>query len=177
MDNNLIKGGRIGAHFVSNIIVNNLALIDQIIDGVIVANGFTVDARHLTIASAGQSGFHVLSGGTGLLRNSILSHNALAVWSEGSASTSLNTNLSDANTNFQAGSVTAVNTIDGSALLKGDGYHINPTSAAVGVGLDGLSSVDIDGEARPWPAGTHPDLGADEISAGKFFIFLPTVIR
>lgn len=55
--------------------------------------------------------------------------------------------------------------------------HINPTSAAIGVGLDGLSSVDIDGEAQPWPAGTHPDLGADEISAGKFFIFLPTVMR
>ena len=44
----------------------------------------------------------------------------IAIWSEGSTSTSLNTNLFDTNTTFQTGSVTAVNTIAGSALFIGD---------------------------------------------------------
>lgn len=83
------------------------------------------------------------------------------------------TNLTDANTVFQTGAVTVMNTIDGPASFEEDGYHIQITSAAVGAGLDGLSIVDIDGDARPWPAGSWPDLGADEVSAGKFNVFLP----
>lgn len=177
LDDNLIKGGRIGADFVSNIAVSNLALIDQLFDGVIVEGGYHLDARHLTIARAGQSGLHLYSGGTGLLQNAILSHNALAVWAEGSGSIILNTNLSDSNTVFQLGAVTAINTIEGLAAFEADGYHIQPNSAAVGVGLKGLASMDIDGDARPWPASTQPDLGADEISAGFFRVFLPVLVR
>ena len=177
LDNNVIKGGQIGVDFASNMTVSNLAVIDQTLDGVIVETGYTVDARHLTIARAGRSGFHVYTGGTGLLKNSILSHNALAVWPEGSASTTLDTNLADANTVLHTGTVTIINMIDGSASFEADGYHIQPTSAAVGVGLDGLCMVDIDGDARPWPAGTRPDLGADEVSVGKFNVFLPLLKR
>lgn len=177
LDSNLIQGGQIGAHFVSNMTISNLALIDQATDGVIVENGFTVDARHLTIAGAGQSGLHVLSGGTGLLRNSILSHNALAVWAEGSGSIILDTNLSDANTVFQVGTVTATDTIEGLAKFVEDGYHIQNTSSAVSVGLRGLSSMDIDGDARAWPTDTQPDLGADEISAGFFRFYITLIIR
>jgi len=175
LDDNLIKGGVIGAHFISNMTVSNLALIDQAGDGVIVEGGFSFDGRHLTIAGAGQSGLHVL--GTALLRNSILSHNALAVWAEGSGSASLNSNLSDANTAFQVGPVTAINTITGPASFEPDGYHIKNDSAAVGKGINGLVSIDIDGDARPWPVGSKPDLGADEISIGIFYIYLPTLIR
>ncbi|HPR34513.1 MAG TPA: right-handed parallel beta-helix repeat-containing protein [Anaerolineaceae bacterium] len=177
LDRNLIKGGKIGAHFVSNMTISNLALIDQANDGVIVENGYTLDARHLTISGAGQSGLHVLSGGTGLLRNSILSHNALAAWAEGSGSISMDTNLSDANTAFQVGTVTATNTIEGPAEFKADGYHIQDNSSAVSEGLRGLSGVDIDGDARAWPAATKPDLGVDEISAGFLRVYIPFIVR
>lgn len=177
LDRNLIRGGQIGAHFVSNMTISNVALVDQGKDGVIVENGYTVDARHLTIAGAGQSALHVLSGGTGLLRNSILSHNALAVWAEGSGSINMNTNLSDANTVFKVGAVNAINTIVGLAKFKEDGFHIQNNSYAVSEGLRGLSGVDIDGDARAWPAGTQPDLGADEISVGFFRSYLPLTIR
>ena len=177
LDDNLIYGGVIGAHFISNMTVSNLALIDQSNDGVIVEGGFSFDGRHLTIADAGQSGLHVLSGGTGLLRNSILSHNALAVWAADGGSITLDTNLSDANTTFQVGAVTAMNTIEGLALFVPDGYHIQNKSAAVSMGLKGLASKDIDGDARAWPTGTQPDLGADEISVGYFRAYMPFLIR
>ncbi len=177
LDDNLIRGGGIGADFVSNITVRNLALIDQAYDGIIVESGYHFDGSHLTIARAGQSGLHLYSDATGLLQNSILSHNALAVWAEGGSSLSLDTNLSDANTVFQVGAVTAINTIDGLAAFEADGYHIQANSAAVSVGLKGLASIDIDGDERAWPAGTQPDLGADEISAGYFRSFIPLLSR
>ena len=177
LDDNLIRGGVIGADFVSNMTVSNLVLIDQADDGVIVESGFSFDGRHLTIARAGQSGLHVLSGGTALLRNSILSHNALAVWAVDGSTTSLDKNLSDANTAFQVGVVLATNTIEGQALFEADGYHIQTHSAAVSAGLKGLASKDVDGDARAWPAGTQPDLGADEISAGFFKGYMPFLVR
>jgi hypothetical protein len=178
-NNNLIKGGRIGAYLATNMTISNLAVIDQALDGVIVETGYSVEARHLTIARAGQNGFHVLTGGIGMLRNSILSHNARAVWVEGSGQATLGTNLADANPTFNGGTgtVTALNTINGVAEFKSDGYHIQNTSSAVGNGQIGLSVVDIDGEARPAPAGTLPDLGADEVPVGFWKVFLPLLIR
>ncbi len=172
VDGNLIKGGRVGAHFVSNMTVNNLAVIDQVLYGIMVETGYSVDARHLTIARAGQIGFY--TGGTSLLKNSILSHNALAVKAEGSGQASLDTNLADANTIFKSGTVSELHPINGSAAFEADGYHIQATSEAVGNGLPSLSVVDIDGNTRPSPLGSLPDLGADEISAGTSA--LPRVI-
>ncbi len=179
VDGNLIKGGRIGADFASNLTVSNLAVTDQVLDGVVVETGYSVDARHLTIARAGQSGFHVYTGGTGLLKNSILSQNALAVWAEGTGQASLDTNLADANTTFKGGmgTVTELNTINGSAAFEADGYHIQTISAAVGKGLAGLSVVDMDGDARPAPVGSLPDLGADEVPVGYYRIYLPLILR
>jgi hypothetical protein len=175
LNGNLIKGGRIGAYFVSDLTVSNLALIDQVLYGVYVDTGYNVDARHLTIARAGQIGFY--TAGTGLLKNSILSQNALAVKAEGSGSqATLDTNLSDGNTTFKSGNVTEVNTIIGSADFEADGYHIQTTSDAIWKGLTGLGVVtDIDGEARPLPIGSLPDLGADEVLTYR--IFLPLTVR
>lgn len=177
VNNNLIKGGRVGAFLGSNLTISNLALIDQALDGVVIPSGVTVEGRHLTIARAGQSGFHVQSGGTGLLKNSILSQNALAVWAESSAQASLNTNLSDANMAFKTGMVTEVDTIPGPAAFTVDGYHIQNTSAAVGRGLAGLIGVDIDGEARPAPANSRPELGVDELPLGRWWVLLPFIHR
>ena len=165
VDGNLIKGGRIGAYFVSNMTVSNLALIDQALYGVVVESGYSVDARHLTIARAGQIGFYTT--GTGLLKNSILSQNTLAVKTEGSGQATLDTNLADANTTFKNGAVMELNTVGGSTAFEADGYHIQTSSDAVGKGMVGLSvAMDIDGDARPSPAGGLPDLGADEVPVG-----------
>jgi hypothetical protein len=177
IDNNLIKGGRYGIYLATNLTVKNLAIIDQVLDGIYIETGYSVDARHLTIAGAGRNGFYVNTGGTGTLKNSILSHNALAVKTEGSGQANLNTNLTDANTTFKSGTVTELRTINGAAAFEADGYHIQSTSAAVGEGTAGLCAVDIDGNPRPSPTGSIPDLGADEIAAGKFKHFLPNIIR
>lgn len=176
-DSNLVLGGRYGADVASNISINNLALLNQQYDGLVVEAGNNVDARHLTIVNAAQSGVHVMTGGVCLLRNSILSQNAIGVWSEGSGQATLNTNLSDANSIFVSGNVTEESTIFAPAGFESDDYHIQITSKAVGVGLTGLTELDIDGEARPIPSDTHPDLGADEVQAGLYRMFLPMLIR
>jgi hypothetical protein len=157
--------------------VSNLAVTGQVLDGVYIETGYSVDAWHLTITQTGRSGFYVRPGGTGILKNSILSHNILAVWAEGSGQAVLDTNLADANTTFKSGAVTDQHTYTGAAVFEADGYHIQAASAAVGRALPGLCRLDIDGGSRPAPAGSYPDLGADEISAGRFSIFLPTLRR
>jgi len=54
-------------------------------------------------------------------------------------------------------------------------YHVGPGSAGAGRGTDVGVSSDIDGDARPAPAGTRPDLGADEVSQRR--VYLPLVLR
>jgi hypothetical protein len=177
IDNNLIQGCRNGVYLFSNLVIKNLAILDTVLDGVIIEAGASVDARHLTIARAGRSGFYVRSGGEGQLRNSVLSQNTLAVWAEGTGTANLDTNLSDANISFKSGTVTDLHTINGAAMFAVDGYHILSTSAAVGKGLTMLASSDIDGESRSWPACSLPDLGVDEIADGSYCVYIPALRR
>ena len=101
----------------------------------------------------------------------------MAVKTEGTGQATLDTNLSDANSTFTSGiGVTDTNTVVGAADLDASGYHIPSSSAAVGIGLAGLSAVDIDGEARPAPVGTLPDLGADEVTQAPVDTTPPTVV-
>jgi hypothetical protein len=53
-------------------------------------------------------------------------------------------------------------------------YHIGPGSAAIDRGVDAGVTTDIDGDARPAPPGTRPDLGADEVSQRR--VYLPLVL-
>jgi parallel beta-helix repeat protein len=57
---------------------------------------------------------------------------------------------------------------------RGD-YHIRPVSAAAGSGIDAGVSEDIDGEGRPAPGGSRPDIGADEVTQWR--ALLPLVLR
>jgi hypothetical protein len=177
IDNNLISGGQFGVYFGTSMTVRNLAIINPSLDGVGVDTGYTLDARHLTITNSGRTGFYVASGGIATLRNSILSHNNLAVKTDGSGAVQMDTNLSDGNTSFKSGTVTDVRTKTGAAVFEADGYHIQATSSAVGKGIAGLATTDIDGDTRPWLAGSIPDLGADEISASLFNLFIPMTKR
>jgi hypothetical protein len=54
-------------------------------------------------------------------------------------------------------------------------YHIGPDSAMAGQGLDVGINTDIDGDARPAPLGTHPDIGADEVA--QRHVYLPLLLR
>ncbi|MBN1815702.1 MAG: right-handed parallel beta-helix repeat-containing protein [Anaerolineae bacterium] len=67
------------------------------------------------------------------------------------------------------------NQYTGDPAFAADGYHIRAGSAAIDRGVDAGVTTDIDGEARPAPVGTRPDLGADEVS--QLRIYLPLVVR
>ena len=60
------------------------------------------------------------------------------------------------------GVLTETGHLEGPAAFAADGYHLTCDSVALQAGLDAGVSDDIDGEARPQPSGTMPDLGADE---------------
>jgi parallel beta-helix repeat protein len=53
-------------------------------------------------------------------------------------------------------------------------YHIG-AGAAINRGVDAGVTSDIDGDPRPAPTGTHPDLGADELN--QLSIYLPLIVR
>jgi len=57
----------------------------------------------------------------------------------------------------------------------GGDYHIGPGSAGAGWGTDAGVNSDIDGNSRPAPAGTAPDMGAYEVSQRR--VYLPVVLR
>ncbi|MGC8958597.1 MAG: right-handed parallel beta-helix repeat-containing protein [Chloroflexia bacterium] len=69
------------------------------------------------------------------------------------------------------GVLTETGHLEGPAAFAADGYHLTCGSVALQAGVDAGVSDDIDAEPRPQPAGTHPDLGADESPcevAGQF---------
>lgn len=125
-----------------------------------------LDAQHFTIARSGQ-GIQVDNGSVLSLNNSILAENGTGAATNGSGITWLNNTLWDRNTTASSGSGTLHDTtpFSGAAAFGPDGYHLTKYSSALekgaAVGLD----HDIDGETRPAPAGTLPDLGADEFTS------------
>ena len=56
-------------------------------------------------------------------------------------------------------------------------YHIGTCSPVSNVGVDAGIDVDIDGDPRPLPAGTRPDLGADEVEQHCLYLYLPLALR
>ncbi len=65
---------------------------------------------------------------------------------------------------------------DGAARRSAHGeLHIGDFSAAAGSGVDAGVTADIDGDPRPIPAGTLPDLGADEIRQHR--VYLPLLLK
>ena len=55
----------------------------------------------------------------------------------------------------------------GQAKFDLDGYHLTRSSNAISLGAVVGVTTDIDGDVRPLPAGTMPDLGADEFPLGQ----------
>ena len=52
-------------------------------------------------------------------------------------------------------------------------YHIGAASAGAGRGSDVDVAEDFDGDARPAPLNSFPDIGADEIAQGR--VYLPLI--
>ncbi len=151
----------------SQVILANTAAINNVGDGIYLAqSGAQATLLHTTLAG-NTSGVRTVNGSIAALTNTILSKNAVGVWTDTGSTVTLNHTLWDANTTATTGSGTVVNTnpSSGSAAFDPtDGYHLTLYSQALGKGQNAGISTDVDGGSRPQPIGSLPDLGADEFN-------------
>ncbi|MGD2105335.1 MAG: right-handed parallel beta-helix repeat-containing protein, partial [Anaerolineae bacterium] len=145
-------------------VLDNMVLVDNGVDGLRVESGNAPTMRHATIARNGD-GVHIVDGGAAVFTNTIVAGNGVGVRVVGGGSVTMAHTLWDANGQDVVGVVAETNRVEGSAGFDADGYHLTSGSAALERG--GVTGVldDIDGEARPQPPGTSPDLGADECTS------------
>ena len=145
--------------------LNNLALTDNRGVGISLYADSQLQAYHTTLAR-NQAGIEILdSGSLAILTNTILSANGtgVQVWN---GSLRLTQTLWDNNSiNSHVGpgaSFSESGHFVGQSAFAPDGYHLSASSLAVQKGLYTQVTDDIDGESRPQPSGSAPDLGADE---------------
>ncbi len=155
---------------VNNVLANNSGTAFEIY------NYHYADLIHNTIVDNGDNAVKGAYTATIILTNNIIAdHAASSVIAWAGATVSASNNLF---WNNGADPVTGTNAVlDNPLFVDPDGgdYHIGPASAAIGQGANAGVTTDIDGDPRPAPAGTRPDLGADEI--GQRRIYLPLVLR
>lgn len=153
----------------------NNAVMDNAGSGLRLTNGAQVEALHITLA---RNGVGLNVDGTAVLTNTILAVNNVGVYVSGSSSVTLAHTLWDNNTTLTDGMVNETGHFEGPAAFTADGYHLTAASEALQLGIDTNVHIDIDGEPRPLPASTAPDLGADECPSRRYYdIYLPVVIR
>ena len=148
---------------VNNVFLNNQAM------GVYIEPNARATLLHTTFAGGANYGVNpspaavfVKGGGTAVLTNTILSHLGKAIHVESGGAVTLTNTLWDGNGTDVVGTITETGHLDGLALFDTDGYHLTRYSAALARGVNAGVADDVDGETRPTPAGTGPDLGADE---------------
>jgi parallel beta-helix repeat protein len=114
---------------------------------------------------------------TAALTNTILVSQTVGIMVTAGNTVTLNGVLwySDTTNYGGPGVITVTHAITADPAFAADGYHLSAGSAAIDAGVDAGVTIDIDGDSRPAPAGTHPDLGADEIA--QRYIYLPLVLR
>jgi hypothetical protein len=171
LDGNRISatnGVGLGLSGFSQVVLANTAIFDNVSGGVnLNDSGAQLTLLHPTLARNKVYGLRAASGASATLTNAILAHNALAVRAESGGAVTINTALWDSNTAETAGSgtVSSLNRFDGAAAFDPvDDYHLTQYSEAAGKGQNAGLANDLDGSARPQPAGSSPDLGADEIN-------------
>jgi hypothetical protein len=142
---------------------------------------------HTTIARNGGgdgSGIYVTGGGseycTVALTNTILVSHTVGITVAAGNTATLESTLWHGNATDRAGAgvIEHANDCGGAPLFVDPAardYHLRPTSSAVDRGVDTGLTTDMDGDVRPAPPGTSPDLGADEV--GQRYIFLPLTLR
>jgi hypothetical protein len=157
----------------------NNAITDNGGAGLAVAGGAHLDALHNTLAR-NALGLDVDATGVASLINTIIYSHTVGVQVEAGGVATLTHTLWDNNVTKIVGVVGETGGLDGSAAFEVDGYHLSADSDALGQGASGTGiDDDIDGDPRPVPPGTPPDLGADEYVQFAFehAIYLPLVMR
>ena len=152
----------------SQVLLANTAVLDNVSGGINVdQSGAQLTLLHPTLARNKVYGLRAAAGASATLTNAILARNVLAVRAESGGTVTINTALWDTNTADTAGTgtITSLARFNGAAAFDpSDGYHITQYSEATAKGQAGVLSSDLDGNLRPQPAGSLPDLGADEIN-------------
>jgi hypothetical protein len=166
--------------FVNNVIVGNHAtgVSSRCSAMYIYATAGAPIFKHNTIAGndGGDPGAICISGDGfgGRFYNTIVADEAVGVsfWSAGTIEMS-NTLWDNVSTKVAegTGTLTEYAAVYGKALFDLDGYHLTRQSRAVGMGAPAGVTDDIDGEARPLPVGTNPDIGADEYPFAQAKVF------
>ncbi|MCX7858820.1 MAG: right-handed parallel beta-helix repeat-containing protein [Chloroflexus sp.] len=142
-------------------------------------NSATAHVRHNTVArnQGGNGAAIVLLASQATFTNTLIVDSPIGVLKlTGSGNIAmvrtLWSNVITPTLNEGGGSLTNVNPLTGPAGLAEDGYHLTRYSAALGQGVVTDLAADIDGEARPQPSATFPDIGADEAAyvPGEEFI-------
>jgi len=170
LSGNVIQGAYFGVILDtdSQAVLQNNVLLDNQAIGIRVNQGALATLLHTTITGSGfyganplPAGVYLADGGTATLTNSIIAGNGVGVRVYAGGELTLDHTLWDNETDI-IGTVTDTGHIAGLAMFMDDGYHLTRYSAALEQGLPGVVPEDIDGESRPLPSGTLPDLGADE---------------
>jgi hypothetical protein len=171
--------------FINNVIAGNRA---STAGSGLWSNGSSPQMFHNTIArnrGGDGSGVYVTQAEFGGLRsnvaftNTVLVSHAVGIYVTGGNTVTADAILWHDTPITVSQSPTAVvkvqNEHTGDPAFASDGYHLTMVSAAIGRGVRAGITTDIDGDPRPAPGGTRPDLGADEIS--QYRVCLPLVIR
>lgn len=141
----------------------------------------TAHLRHNTLArNLGGNGAAItlLAGGqTTFFTNTLIADSPIGVYKMSGAGNvmlarTLWSNVVTQTLNEGGGNLSNLNPLVGAAGLDTDGYHLTRYSAALGQGVVTGLADDMDGEARPQPTDTLPDIGADEAAyvPGEEFI-------
>lgn len=169
--------------------INNVFLGDPAAgQRAVVIDGSEVDMLHTTVAGpAGGSGIGVdigsgspQFGGPALvtLTNSIFAGQGIGIRLRAAAIVTVTGVLWDGNgVNVDnSGAYAEAGAVAGAAQFAGDGYHLQPGSAAIDAGQDTGVQEDIDRFPRPY---AEPDLGADEYwpPAALKWLYIPEIAR
>ncbi len=151
--------------------LRNVAFSDLAVSGVVVRNNGTLSGEHVTLSNIASEALWVYElNSTATLTNSIITLSGTGARTDAYSAIMLDTVLLTQNEADAIGQVTETNPIPGPSGLMADGYHLTRYSAAIGQANSGVV-LDIDGDARPLPAGTQPDLGADEYLDNPLDVF------
>lgn len=150
----------------STVTLRNVAFLGGYPGQVEVDAASTLTATHATFTRANGTAVVVKSGSTVSMTNSLFASCPLGVHADATSSATLRNTLWDAVPTQASGNVSQNGILVGSAAFEADGYHVGAASAALAQGVITAVADDLDGEARPRPAGLLPDLGADEASGG-----------